>query len=388
MRNELLKKQKLVDLLVEFKMRIQSNNRMGLFDVNILSQEFLTNLLNVVYHGENANFKCLDKIQTNYPAVDIADFDLKIAYQVTSENDTSKIYQTIGVFLSHIDASKKIEKLRFIILNDINWTEKQFDNIENRFKENSLPYDKLSISSIVELEKEIGKATSKQQDKIIELLEAELKTLEKKNPKKESNDESDKLRKELYSRFQHFYLSPWSISESKEEMELKKLLKGKDPVSCDLLANQKYEDILTLWEPLFKYQLFNINHIYWSDKPYFRRFVQSAKMDISIAYIYLALDNFDKDKMRQGVKILKEIIIAPTYSTNGASAINLPEDDAKHENTETLKYFDNLIHVFRGLKQHWGYEATKDLLELGEDEIENLVEAIEHKKGILMFMNA
>lgn len=387
MRNTIHRKQRLIDLLVEFKMRIQSNNRLGLFDVNLLSQEFLTDLLNELFHEANSDFECLDKLKSNYPAIDIADFTTNITYQITSQNDTTKIYDTIASFKLYYPDLLKSGKLRFIILNDINWTDKQWDNIKERYKESELEYDNSTIYSIAELEKEIGKASVKQQDKIIELLETELHELGKKSKKIESN-EDDILRKELYSRFQHFYLSPWKLANSKEELEFKRILKDKDPLSAELMAEEKYEEILELWAPLKGFELFEINHPYWSDKPFFRRFIQAAKMDISISCIYQSLKNYDGTNIAEGVKILTELLTAPTFSTTGGSDVNLPREVAIHENSETILYFEKIEHVFREIKTHWGYEVTKKLLNLSGEEIEDFVESIVHKKAILNFVNS
>tara|TARA_R110002020_G_scaffold94234_3_gene226942 strand:+ start:333 stop:656 length:324 start_codon:yes stop_codon:yes gene_type:complete len=105
MKNTFTLKQKMIDYLVHFKLRIESNNRFGLYDVNKLSQRFLATLLNIASSNSNGNYKDLDKISYNYPAIDVGCLNQKIAYQITSQNDTSKICDSIATF-----KEKHIEK--------------------------------------------------------------------------------------------------------------------------------------------------------------------------------------------------------------------------------------------------------------------------------------
>ena len=72
MRNTPILLNKIVDYLMKFKLRIQSYNNLGLYDVNTLSQKFVKDMLNIIYHQQRAKFKVLDDIKSNYPAIDFS----------------------------------------------------------------------------------------------------------------------------------------------------------------------------------------------------------------------------------------------------------------------------------------------------------------------------
>jgi len=74
---------------------------MGLYDQNRLAQDFFAKLFKLVYGYKN--LQELDKLNeiTNYPAIDLGDPDAKVAIQITSQNDGSKITKTIEKFIEH-----------------------------------------------------------------------------------------------------------------------------------------------------------------------------------------------------------------------------------------------------------------------------------------------
>ena len=384
MKNTIELKQRLVGYLVEFKLRIQTNNKMQLFDVNKLAQEFIAKLLNIIYHQEGAVFEDMDKMKSNYPAIDIADFNLQIGYQITSQNDTKKIYETITKFRKNYGETSELKSLKFIILNDISWTERQIQNIEDRFVDNKIEFTEDSIRTIEELEEGIISLTTEKQKLICDLFEKELGKSKSDNIDQEQRNE---LRKELFARFRHFYLSPWSYAESEEEAKFKKLLKNKDPISADLLAKGKYQELIEFWEPLNKFDFFDINHAYWSDKPFFRRFIQSAKMDLCISLCYLSVDLTDGFNLKDGVEILEEILSAPTYSTIGGSETNLSKNEAIHENNEAILFFKKIIHLFEGLQKHRGEWFIEKMLNVNPDKIDNLKDRCEHKEATMESIN-
>ena len=165
----------LVDYLVEFKMRIQTFNNFGLYDPNKLTQSFCCSLLNYVYENEKFNFINLDKIQENYPAVDIGDKSKKIAYQITSQNDVQKITETIDKFIRTDDFKNKVySELRFLILNDINWTTRQKNNIKQKFKTSNLLYiENNQIIELKDIEREIRHLKTDTIDSLIDLFKKE-----------------------------------------------------------------------------------------------------------------------------------------------------------------------------------------------------------------------
>ena len=82
-------KQYLVDL--ERLVHIENSN--GEYSINKLSENLLIGFFNILFDVsfENANYT----LAGNYPGIDIVDFRNKIALQVTSENSSGKILETV-----------------------------------------------------------------------------------------------------------------------------------------------------------------------------------------------------------------------------------------------------------------------------------------------------
>lgn len=56
-------------------------NRNGLFDINKYCEDMFCGLLNIVYELDLIN---LNKIDYNFPAVDLGDYNKRTCFQVTS----------------------------------------------------------------------------------------------------------------------------------------------------------------------------------------------------------------------------------------------------------------------------------------------------------------
>ena len=79
----------------------------------------------------------------NFPAVDLFDTKSLMTIQVTSENNTGKIYETIDKYLALEEVkTKKFSGLKFFILNRINYTTTQWAHIEKKYKDNGLEFSK------------------------------------------------------------------------------------------------------------------------------------------------------------------------------------------------------------------------------------------------------
>lgn len=68
------------------------------YDTNIIAEDFYAQLLNMIYGYSLQNLNVFKK---NAPAIDLADYLNRISYQITSENDSEKIKQTIKKFVEH-----------------------------------------------------------------------------------------------------------------------------------------------------------------------------------------------------------------------------------------------------------------------------------------------
>jgi hypothetical protein len=92
---------------------IKSHNAVGFFDINKLAEGVALKLLNEIsdYQLENLNYE-----KINYPGIDLGDKINKIGFQVTSRNDSRKIYDNLEKFAKG-PAKIYPNGIRFLIWN-------------------------------------------------------------------------------------------------------------------------------------------------------------------------------------------------------------------------------------------------------------------------------
>ncbi|MCA8250447.1 SMEK domain-containing protein [Burkholderia multivorans] len=73
----------------------KSKSKRGHYDLNKASENFFRDFLNEVYGWKLAN---MNGIQSNYPAIDLGDKVCRVCVQVTAENSSTKIKNTIEKF--------------------------------------------------------------------------------------------------------------------------------------------------------------------------------------------------------------------------------------------------------------------------------------------------
>ena len=145
------------------------NNVIGLFDSNRLAQDFFSSLFSLIFGY--TDLKDLDKLNdvVNYPAIDLGDETARIAFQITTQSDSSKIKDTISKFLSYKLYVKYDRLVVFIIGKKQSYTT-TFDT-KGKFN-----FDKeADIWDDNSLEKEIDKLDIKVLEKIQCFLEENLK---------------------------------------------------------------------------------------------------------------------------------------------------------------------------------------------------------------------
>jgi hypothetical protein len=146
------------------------------------------------------------------------------------------------------------------------------------------------------------------------------------------------------------YRDVWQEAHTQEELEFKGLLKGRWNESLDLLAAERYQEIIDLWAPLEGLAYFRIDHKEWSDKPFFRCQIQTAKAHLFIAHVQLGQQSNSETHMPLAFKFLTEVVAANPYSMKGGAPDRL---SAKHAEVQNLNYKDTLefaVEWFRG----WG----------------------------------
>lgn len=82
-----------------FVVEVEGFNASSLYDINIHAESFLIPVLNEVFGLRLENLNNSQK--KNYPAVDIADFNNRVAFQVTATSDLEKIKGTLEKFKDH-----------------------------------------------------------------------------------------------------------------------------------------------------------------------------------------------------------------------------------------------------------------------------------------------
>ncbi|MCW3122549.1 MAG: hypothetical protein JWQ38_2041 [Flavipsychrobacter sp.] len=79
-----------------FVLEVESFNKSNLYDINIHAESFLIPILNEVFGLRLENLNSTQK--KNFPAIDLADFKSRVAFQITATNDFDKIKATIQKF--------------------------------------------------------------------------------------------------------------------------------------------------------------------------------------------------------------------------------------------------------------------------------------------------
>lgn len=85
----------ITDSLALLSTEVTVRNAINLYDINIVAEDFFSGLLNLIYGYELKNINHLKK---NAAAIDLFDSKNKLAIQVTSDNNNSKIKHTIKEF--------------------------------------------------------------------------------------------------------------------------------------------------------------------------------------------------------------------------------------------------------------------------------------------------
>ncbi|MYF46751.1 MAG: SMEK domain-containing protein [Rhodobacteraceae bacterium] len=106
-----------IDRLVFLKSKVEVSSKLNLTDMNIHSENFYRDFLNLLYEYDLKN---INKIQHNATSIDLVDQNNKIAIQVTSTPNLAKTKKTVDSFIS----KKLYEKYeRLVILNIVKKTQ-------------------------------------------------------------------------------------------------------------------------------------------------------------------------------------------------------------------------------------------------------------------------
>lgn len=102
----------ITDSLGTLAHQVEYRNSINLFDINIVAEDFFKDFLNLVYGYNLINLNIIEK---NASAIDLGDSASKIAIQVTSDNSSTKIDETIKKFVER-KLYNQYDRLLFLIL--------------------------------------------------------------------------------------------------------------------------------------------------------------------------------------------------------------------------------------------------------------------------------
>lgn len=120
--------------LLELSHSIRESNRNNLTDINVICEEVFGRILNKLYNIELVSMSA--EVSGNYVAVDLIDYNNRVAYQVTSQSKREKIKSTIDKF-NRSELYKEIDELNFLVL----------DSREHNYREQKISLKSGSIFS-------------------------------------------------------------------------------------------------------------------------------------------------------------------------------------------------------------------------------------------------
>lgn len=112
-RQELLTKSS--GLLARFAFDVRVKNSMGLFDINTIAEDILIPVFSVVF--DCPELKNQNRIQMNFPAIDLGCSKSRTSLQITSDAASSKALKTIEKFEEH-DLGSEFDRLLIYVLTE------------------------------------------------------------------------------------------------------------------------------------------------------------------------------------------------------------------------------------------------------------------------------
>lgn len=152
---------KIVTYAARFVLEVEGFNATGQYHINIHAESFLIPVLNELFGLKLENLNATQK--KNFPAIDLADFENKVAFQITSTPTLEKAKSTLETFFKnklheHFDVlyiyiiTKKQDKYSDEKLKDIITSDFNFNTTEHIIDKDSLLQRINAISATPKLE--------------------------------------------------------------------------------------------------------------------------------------------------------------------------------------------------------------------------------------------
>lgn len=169
-RQELL--QKASTLLGRFAYEVKVANAMGLFDINTIAEDFLIPIFKIAYDCPDLCNQ--NRIQMNFPAVDLGCRTSRTSIQITSDSSSSKVCETLEKFEAH-NLGKDFDRLYVYVI-----TERQKSYSSQKLAETidhlSIAFNPSSdIRDIQDMAKMFGELTNEQLERINNHLQEEFR---------------------------------------------------------------------------------------------------------------------------------------------------------------------------------------------------------------------
>jgi len=169
-RQELL--QRSSALLGRFSHEVKVANAMGLFDINTVAEDFLIPIFAIAFNCPDLRNQ--NRIQMNFPAVDLGCATSRTSIQITSDSSSSKMCETLEKFESH-GLGSYFDSLYVYVITE---RQKSYTSLKLIEVANSLSIEFAPSSNILDfqdLAKMLGKLSNDQLEHINCHLEAEFK---------------------------------------------------------------------------------------------------------------------------------------------------------------------------------------------------------------------
>lgn len=173
-RQELLHRS--IVLLGRFVNEVKVSNAAGLFDINTIAEDFLIPVLKIIF--DCPDLRNQNRIQMNFPAVDLGCKTSRTSIQITSDSSSSKVRETLQKFESH-NLSSDFDSLYVYVI-----TERQNSYTSQKLTEEanslSIAFDpSRNILDFRDLAKRLSELTNEQLESINSHLEAEFTKTDK-----------------------------------------------------------------------------------------------------------------------------------------------------------------------------------------------------------------
>src|SRR5699024_285970 len=120
---------RIAELLARFRAEVETLNSQNLYDINIHAENVIIPILNYVYglRLKNANLE-----EKNYSAIDLIDYENRVAIQVTSTANSEKVKHTLEQYKKHKQRDEFDSLLIYIITKkQKTYSDEKFDEIIN-----------------------------------------------------------------------------------------------------------------------------------------------------------------------------------------------------------------------------------------------------------------